>query len=68
MKPNVLLIMENPLALDGETGRVLRMRRARWTISPAPEGAAGARPVIYHCVSRVVDRRFAFGQDEKEKL
>jgi REP element-mobilizing transposase RayT len=24
--------------------------------------------VIYHCVSRVVDRRFAFGQDEKEKL
>jgi putative transposase len=47
------------------------MRRARWTISPAPEGmeaAAGARPVIYHCVSRVVDRRFAFGQDEKEKL
>jgi REP element-mobilizing transposase RayT len=44
------------------------MRRARWTISPAPEGAAGARPVIYHCISRVVDRRFAFGQDEKEKL
>jgi putative transposase len=28
----------------------------------------GARPVIYHCISRVVDRRFAFGQDEKEKL
>jgi REP element-mobilizing transposase RayT len=26
------------------------------------------KPVIYHCVSRVVDRRFAFGQDEKEKL
>jgi REP element-mobilizing transposase RayT len=24
--------------------------------------------VIYHCVSRVVDRRFAFGGDEKEKL
>jgi REP element-mobilizing transposase RayT len=35
---------------------------------PQPEGTAGARPVIYHCVSRVVDRRFAFGQDEKEKL
>ena len=24
--------------------------------------------MIYHCVSRVVDRRFAFGPDEKEKL
>ena len=24
--------------------------------------------MIYHCVSRVVDRRFAFGKDEKEKL
>jgi REP element-mobilizing transposase RayT len=61
----------NLLALDGKTGRMLRMRRARWTISPAPEGvgaAARARPVIYHCISRVVDRRFAFGQDEKEKL
>jgi REP element-mobilizing transposase RayT len=27
-----------------------------------------ARPVIYHCVSRVVDRRFAFEAREKEKL
>jgi REP element-mobilizing transposase RayT len=27
-----------------------------------------ARPVIYHCVSRVVDRRFAFQAIEKEKL
>jgi REP element-mobilizing transposase RayT len=27
-----------------------------------------ARPVIYHCVSRVVDRRFAFQAVEKEKL
>jgi REP element-mobilizing transposase RayT len=26
------------------------------------------RPAIYHCVSRVVERRFAFGKDEKEKL
>ena len=26
------------------------------------------RPVIYHCISRVVDRRFAFDIDEKEKL
>ena len=47
------------------------MSRMRWTIPTAPAGmeaAAKARPVIYHCVSRVVDRRFAFGQDEKEKL
>ncbi len=28
----------------------------------------GYKPVIYHCISRVVDRRFAFGPDEKEKL
>jgi REP element-mobilizing transposase RayT len=55
----------------GGLGSLLRMRRARWTISPVPEGveaAAKARPVIYHCVSRVVDQHFAFGQDEKEKL
>jgi REP element-mobilizing transposase RayT len=44
------------------------MSRARWTISPPPEGVVATKPVIYHCVSRVVDRRFAFGQDEKEKL
>ena len=48
-------------------GSLPGMRRARWTIAPPPEGV-DARPVIYHCISRVVDRRFAFGQDEKEKL
>ena len=26
------------------------------------------RPVIYHCVTRVVDRRFAFEQEDKEKF
>ncbi|MDP3849722.1 MAG: transposase [Luteolibacter sp.] len=41
------------------------MRRARWILRPAPETA---RPVIYHCISRVVDRRFVFQADEKEKL
>ena len=41
------------------------MRRARWVVTPSPEST---RPVIYHCVSRVVDRRFAFLGDEKEKL
>jgi REP element-mobilizing transposase RayT len=46
----------------------ISMRRARWTIAPPPEGVVATKPVIYHCISRVVDRRFAFGQDEKEKL
>jgi REP element-mobilizing transposase RayT len=47
------------------------MRHARWTILPQPEGADGAgvgKPAIYHCISRVVDRRLVFGPDEKEKL
>jgi hypothetical protein len=37
-------------------------------IPPPPEGVVATKAVIYHCISRVVDRRFAFGQDEKEKL
>jgi putative transposase len=41
------------------------MRRSRWILKPAPESA---RPVIFHLVSRVVDRRFAFKANEKEKL
>ena len=41
------------------------MRTARWILEPVPESV---RPVIYHCVSRVVDQRFAFKVDEKEKL
>ena len=31
------------------------------------EGLRG-KPAIYHCVSRVVDRRFAFGKAEKEQF
>jgi REP element-mobilizing transposase RayT len=46
--------------------------RRRWTIQPPPPTPAGApstsKPILYHCISRVVDRRFAFGPDEKEKL
>jgi putative transposase len=34
----------------------------------APWKDSTERPSIYHCISRVVDRRFAFGPDEKEKL
>ena len=41
------------------------MRRARWL---APWKDSAERPVIYHCVTRVVERRLAFGQAEKEQL
>jgi len=41
------------------------MPRARFI---APWKDSTEKPAIYHCLSRVVDRRFAFGKDEKEKL
>ncbi len=41
------------------------MRRARWL---APWKDSDEKPSIYHCISRVVDRRFAFGVEEKEKF
>ncbi|MCF7674350.1 MAG: transposase [Akkermansiaceae bacterium] len=41
------------------------MRRARWL---APWKDSTERPVIYHCVTRVVERRLAFGPEEKEKF
>jgi len=41
------------------------MRRARWTIKPKPESR---KPVIYHCISRVVNRDFVFEATEKERL
>jgi putative transposase len=34
----------------------------------APWKDSTEKPVIYHCVSRVVDRRFAFGKTDKEQL
>ena len=34
----------------------------------APWKDSVARPVMYHCVTRVVDRRFAFEQADKEKF
>ena len=41
------------------------MRRARWlaTWKDNPD-----RPAIYHCISRVVDRRFVFGDEEREQF
>jgi len=41
------------------------MRRARWL---APWKDSVERPVIYHCITRVVERRQAFGQEEKEQF
>jgi len=40
------------------------MRKARWL---APWKDLFERPVIHHCVTRVADRKFAFGKEEKEK-
>jgi hypothetical protein len=39
------------------------MRRSRWL---APWKDSLEKRAIYHCVSRVVDRRFVFGADERE--
>ena len=39
------------------------MRKARWLAEWA--GKQG-KPAIYHCISRVVDRRFVFGDEERE--
>jgi REP element-mobilizing transposase RayT len=41
------------------------MRRARWL---APWKDSAEKPAMYHCISRVVDRRFVFGGDEREKF
>ncbi|MFP6896573.1 MAG: transposase [Roseibacillus sp.] len=41
------------------------MRKARFL---APAWEAGRRSGIYHCVSRVVDRQFVLGKEEKERF
>ena len=41
------------------------MARARWI---APWKDSAEKPAIYHTISRVVDRRMAFGPEEKEKF
>jgi putative transposase len=40
-------------------------RRARWL---AEWRKSAGKPVFYHVISRVVDRRFVFGVEEKEKF
>jgi REP element-mobilizing transposase RayT len=39
------------------------MRKARWLAEWADKRG---KPAIYHCLSRVVDRRFVFGDEERE--
>ena len=41
------------------------MAGARWIV---PWADSETKPAIYHCVARVVDRRFAFGPDDKEQF
>jgi REP element-mobilizing transposase RayT len=41
------------------------MARTRWIV---PWKDSMEKPIFYHCVSRVVDRRLAFEADEKEKF
>ncbi len=41
------------------------MRKARWL---AEWRKSQGKPVFYHVISRVVERRFAFGAEEKEKF
>ena len=41
------------------------MARPRWI---APWKDSETKPAIYHVISRVVERRFAFGPEEKEKF
>ena len=41
------------------------MRKARWL---AEWRKSAGKPVLYHVISRVVDRRFALGTEEKEKF
>jgi len=37
----------------------------RWTV---PWAASETKPAVYHCIARVVDKRFAFGPDDKERF
>ena len=42
-----------------------RMARARWIV---PWADSETKPAIYHCIARVVDKRFAFGPEDKEQF
>ena len=55
-------------ATKGEKGENWTSRRRKGRRWLAPWKDSVERPVIYHCVTRVVDRRFAFEQADKEKF
>jgi putative transposase len=43
------------------------MRKSRWLANWKNSSSSGeAKPAIYHCISRVVDRRFVFEKRERE--
>ncbi|MEY3897582.1 MAG: hypothetical protein RLZZ214_3103 [Verrucomicrobiota bacterium] len=44
------------------------MASKRWIVPKANAAGQTAKPVFYHCISRVVDRKLVFGPDEKEKF
>jgi REP element-mobilizing transposase RayT len=41
------------------------MPRTRWIV---PWSDSETKPAIYHCIARVVDKRFAFGPEDKEQF
>ena len=41
------------------------MPRVRWIV---PWADSETKPAIYHCIARVVDKRFAFGPEDKEQF
>jgi REP element-mobilizing transposase RayT len=43
----------------------MAMARARWIV---PWADSETKPAIYHCIARVVDKRFAFGAEDKEQF
>jgi putative transposase len=57
--------IENPLAWLEVVAQHFDMRKARWL---AEWRHSECKPVFYHCISRVVDRRFVLGAVEKEKF
>jgi putative transposase len=64
------LIMRDRNHLDFSCGaRGLRvcwgMARARWIV---PWADSETKPAIYHCIARVVDKRFAFLPEDKEQF
>ena len=54
-----------PLAIWHRLATIPSMRQARWL---AEWRNSESKPVFYHCISRIVDRRFVLGAREKEKF